>query len=63
MLTVGEAIKLLSKNGYEKANQVGSHIKFSKGDSRITIVYHSKDSEELSRKAEKQVRNALKETE
>ena len=61
MLKVGDAIKLLTKNGFKKENQVGSHIKFSKGDKRVTVVYHSKDSEEICKKAEKNIRELIKE--
>ncbi len=59
-MKVGEAIKLLTKNGFEKVNQVGSHIKFRKEDKVITIVYHSKDSEELSKKSIKQIKEIIK---
>lgn len=59
-MKVGEGIKKLLKAGFEKQNQVGSHIKFRKGDKVITIVYHSKDSEELSKKSTKQINEIIK---
>lgn len=54
-MTAGEAIKKLKAEGFELLNHKGSHMKFGKELHRITIVYHSKDSERLCRKAIKNV--------
>jgi predicted RNA binding protein YcfA (HicA-like mRNA interferase family) len=60
-MKVGEAIKLLKDNGFEEVNQKGSHKKFRHPDGRVkTIVYHSKDSEELCRKSIKELKNIIK---
>ena len=44
-LTSKEMLKLLKKNGFEKVNQNGSHIKLRNEDTGITVIvpYHSKD--------------------
>lgn len=59
-MKVGEAIKLLLKADYVFINQVGSHKKYKKGEQSITIPYHAKDSEELTPKIIKRVRQAIK---
>ena len=59
-MKVGKAIKLLKKAGFVETNQVGSHKKFKKENRSITIIYHSKDSEELCKKAIKQLNKILK---
>lgn len=59
-MKVGQAIKLLKKHCFEETNQVGSHKKFKHEDGRvITVVYHSKDSEELTRKAIKNINQII----
>lgn len=62
-MTTGEAIKLLIDNGFKELNQVGSHRKFGKTVGteilRITIVYHKSDKESIHKKAEKQIKNLL----
>ena len=58
-MKVGQAIKLLKKAGFIETNQVGSHKKFQKEEKSITIVYHSKDSEEMCRKAIKNLNKIL----
>lgn len=44
-MTPKEIIKLLKKNGFEKTNQNGSHIKMKNKNSGITVIvpYHSKE--------------------
>ena len=58
-MKVGQAIKLLKKAGFIETNQVGSHKKFQKEEKSITIVYHSKDSEEMCKKAIKNLNKIL----
>ena len=57
--TVGEAIKLLKSKGFTLENQRGSHQKYRNGEKVITIVYHSKDSEQMCRKSIKQLKQIL----
>ena len=44
-MTPKEMIKYLKKNGFEKVNQNGSHVKMRNNDTGITVIvpYHSKD--------------------
>ena len=44
-MTPKEMIKYLSKNGFEKVSQNGSHIKLRNNDNGITVIvpYHSKN--------------------
>lgn len=56
MTTVGEAFVFLKKKGFERLNQVGSHIKFGRGVERITVVMHRSPKEPLSRKARKDLK-------
>ena len=58
-MKVSQAMKLLKKAGFIETNQVGSHKKFQKEKKSITIVYHSKDSEEMCKKAIKQLNKIL----
>jgi predicted RNA binding protein YcfA (HicA-like mRNA interferase family) len=55
-MTIAAGMKLLEKEGFVKANQVGSHIKYSKGEKRITIVYKGGNkTQDLPRKAVKEL--------
>ena len=58
-MKVGQAIKLLKKAGFIETNQVGSHKKFKKENKSVTITYHSKDSEEMCKKAIKNLNKIL----
>ena len=58
-MKVGQAIKLLKKAGFIETNQVGSHKKFQKVGKSITIIYHSKNSEDMCKKAIKQLNKIL----
>ena len=59
IINVGQAKKLLKKQGFSMENQVGSHQKWKKGDKCFTLVVHSVDSEELCRKAIKNLKLVL----
>jgi predicted RNA binding protein YcfA (HicA-like mRNA interferase family) len=59
-LLVGEAIKLLEKNGFVFVNQRGSHMKFKKDKHTFVIVKHRSNKEELHPKTEKRLLQLLK---
>ena len=58
-MTVGEAVKLLEENGFIFKNQVGSHMKYSRGTERITLVKHRSNKERLHPRAIKQVKTLI----
>ncbi len=59
-MTVGEAQKLLTKNGFNRRNQVGSHITYVKNDKRITLVLHCSPKEIVHKKTEKALKELIK---
>lgn len=52
-----EAIKKLNGLGFIKVNQVGSHLKYSRGSESITIVVHSSMKEDIHPKNAKRINN------
>lgn len=59
-MTVGEAQKLLIKNGFDRRNQVGSHITYVKDDKRITLILHCSPKEIVHKKTEKTIKELIK---
>jgi len=59
-MEVREAIKILESNGFERTNQVGSHIKYSRGSEIITVVMHSSPKERVHDKTEKKIKKIKK---
>lgn len=62
LMTTGDAIKLLTQNGFQEVNQKGSHKKFAKGDLRFTLIYHSSPKETLTRIAVKTLNKILEQS-
>lgn len=59
-MTVLEAKKTLSNNGFIIKSQKGSHVKFVKGNKTIIITCHGTKSEKLHPKAVKDVKKIIK---
>jgi predicted RNA binding protein YcfA (HicA-like mRNA interferase family) len=59
-MNVGEAQKLLTKKGFTRRNQVGSHITYVMDDKRVTLVLHSSPKEIVHKKTEKLIKELIK---